>query len=73
MERDLLPRFNSSAYFSLMADESKDVSSKEVSSKEELSTCAQWELGGKPVEHFLGIMPAKETTAQAIATYLLLV
>ena len=65
MERDLLSSFNSSAYFSLMADESTD-----VSSKEELSICVRWEQGGKPVEHFLGIMPAKETTAQAIATYL---
>ena len=34
MERDLLSSFNSSAYFSLMADESTD-----VSSKEELSIC----------------------------------
>ena len=42
----------------------------DVSSKEELSICARWEQGGKPVEHFLGIVPAKETTAQAIATYL---
>ena len=36
MERDLLSSFNSSAYFSLMADESKN-----VSSKEELSICAR--------------------------------
>ena len=47
--------------FSLMADESMNVSSKEklnVSSKEKLSICAQCEKGGK------------ETTAQAIVTYL---
>ena len=63
LERALLS--SSSVYFSLMADESTD-----VSSKEELSICARWEQGGKTVEHFLGIMTAKETTAQAISTYL---
>lgn len=59
IERGLL---NSSAYFS---DESTD-----VSSKEELSICARWEQGDKSVEHFIGVLPAKETTAQAISTYL---
>ena len=48
-----------------MADESTD-----ISSKEELSVCARWLDNKKPVEHFLGIMPAKETTAEAIADYL---
>ncbi len=48
-----------------MADESTD-----VSSKEELSICARWEQSGKPVEHFLGIISAKEMTAKAIASYL---
>ena len=52
-------------YFSLMADESTD-----ISSKEELSICARWLDNKKPVEHFLGIMPVKETTAEAIANYL---
>ena len=65
IERDLLSSFNASAYFSLMADESTD-----VSSKEELSICARWEWDTKPVEHFLGIVPAKETTAEAISSYL---
>ena len=65
IERDLLSSFNSSTYFSLMADESTD-----VSSKEELSICARWEQDSKPVEHFLGILPAKETTAEAISSYL---
>ena len=57
--------FKTSAYFSLMADESTD-----VSSKEELSICARWLHEKKPVEHFLGIVPAKKTTAEAIAEYL---
>ena len=48
-----------------MADESTD-----VSSKEELSVCARWVQNGKPVEHFLGIVQAKETTAEAITRYL---
>ena len=65
IERDLLSSFKSSTYFSLMADESTD-----VSSKEELSICARWEQDNKPVEHFLGIVPAKETTAEAISFYL---
>jgi hypothetical protein len=65
IERDLLSSFNSSTYFSLMADESTY-----VSSKEELSICARWERDSKPVEHFLGIMPARETTAEAISSYL---
>lgn len=51
--------FNSSTY----ADESTD-----VSSKEELSICARWERDSKPGEHFIGIVPAKETTA--ISSYL---
>ena len=65
IERDLLSSFKSSTYFSLMADESTD-----VSSKEELSICARWEQDNKPVEHFLGIVPAKETIAEAISSYL---
>ena len=50
-----------------MADESTD-----ISSKEELSVCARWLHNCKPVEHFPGIIPAKETTAEAIANYLLM-
>ena len=65
LESNLLSSFKGSTYFSLMADESTD-----ISSKEELSVCARWLDNKKPVEHFLGIMPAKETTAEAIADYL---
>ena len=65
LESNLLSSFEASMYFSLMADESTD-----ISSKEELSICARWLDNKKPVEHFLGIMPAKETTAEAIANYL---
>ena len=63
LEDDLLTSFKTSYYFSLMADESTD-----VSSKEELSVCARWLENNKPVEHFLGIMQAKETAAEAITS-----
>ena len=65
LESNLLSSLSTSTYFSLMADESTD-----ISSKEELSICARWLHKKNPVEHFLGIMPAKETTAKAIAGYL---
>ena len=61
LKKDLLSMFKSSAYFSLMEDDSMD-----VTSKEELSICALWEQGGKPVKHFLGIVLVKETTAQLL-------
>ena len=48
-----------------MADESTD-----VASQEELSVCARWIEDNKRVEHFLGILHAKEKNAQAIACYL---
>lgn len=48
-----------------MADEGTD-----VPSKEELSVCAHWLNDHKSVEHFHGIIPAKETNAQAITEYL---
>ena len=40
-----------------MADEVTD-----ISSKEELSVCARWLDHNKLVQHFLGIVHAKETT-----------
>ena len=49
-----------------MADESTD-----ISSKEELSVCGRWIENGKAVEHFLGIVRAKEVTAKALTQYLL--
>ena len=55
-----------SSYFSLLADECTD-----VSSKEELSVCARWlDDTDKPVERFLGIIHAKETNAEALSGYL---
>ena len=63
IEQGLLARLNASQYISIMADESTD-----VSSKEELCICARWLEDGKPVEHFLGILPV---SAEALTTYLL--
>ena len=65
LESNLLSSFKASPYYSLMADESTD-----VASQEELSVCARWLQHGRPVEHFLGIVPAKETNAEAISGYL---
>ena len=61
--KNLLTSFKSSPYFSLMADQATD-----ISSKEELSVCARWLENNKPVEHFLGILHAKEVTAKGIAS-----
>ena len=65
LETTLLSSLKASPYYSLMADESTD-----VASQEDLSVCARWLQQNKPVEHFLGIVHAKETNAQAIAGYL---
>ena len=65
LESNLMSSFKASPYFSLMADESTD-----ISSKEELSVCARWLHKRKQEEHFLRIVQAKETTAEAITGYL---
>ena len=66
LENSLLCSLKASPYFSLLADESTD-----VASKEELSVCAHWLQDSKPVEHFLAIVQAKETNAEAITGYLM--
>ena len=65
LEKRIITSLSASPYYSLMADESTD-----VASQEELSLCARWIEDNKPVEHFLGILHAKEKNAQAIACYL---
>ena len=57
---------NSSSFYSIMADECTD-----IASMEELSVCGRWLVDGKAVEHFLGIVHAKEVNAAAITGYLL--
>ena len=65
LEHKLLDSLRESLYYSLLADECTD-----IVSKEELSVCAHWLSQNKLVEHFLGIIHAKETNAEAIAGYL---
>lgn len=65
LENSLLYSLKGSVYYSIMVDESTD-----VASKEELSVCARWLHHNKPVEHFLGVIQAKETNADAIAIYI---
>ena len=65
LENKLLSSLQASPFYSLMADESTD-----VASQEELSVCARWLEQNKPVEHFLGVIHAREIHAQAIAGYL---
>ena len=65
LEENLLTSFKASRNFSLMADEATD-----ISSKEDLSVCARWLENNKPVDHFLGIVHAKETTAKGITSHL---
>ena len=67
LESKVLDTLKKSSYFSLLADECTD-----VSSKEELSVCAHWlDDTDMPVEHFLGIIHAKETNAEALSGYLI--
>ncbi len=66
IKEQILDQLKSSPYFSLMADESTD-----IASKEELSICARWLENGRAVEHFLGIVNAHEVHAEAIIQYLL--
>ena len=51
-----------SSYFSILADESQD-----ITSQEELSVCCRWLVNGKPEEHFLDIIHVKATTAETLA------
>ena len=66
IDSSLLGGLKASPFYSIMADESTD-----ISSKEELSVCGRWIENGKTVEHFLGIVHAKEVTAKALTQYLL--
>ena len=66
IEKQHLADLKSCQFFSLMADESVD-----VSTKEELSICGRWLKNGKAVEHFLGITYAQKVNAKALTSYLL--
>ena len=66
IDQSVLSRMKKSQFYSIMADESAD-----VSSKEELSICGRWVEDGKAVEHFLDIVRAREVDAQSLTQYLL--
>ena len=66
IEQSILCRMKKSKFYAIMADESTD-----VSSKEEMSICGRWVEDGKAMEHFLGIVRAREVNAQSLARYLL--
>ena len=66
IDSSLLGGLKASPFYSIMADESTD-----ISLKEELSVCGRWIENGKAVEHFLGIIRAKEVTAKALTQYML--
>ena len=63
IDSSLLGGLKASPFYSIMADESTN-----ISSKEELSVCGRWIENGKAVEHFLGNVHAKEVT---VTQYLL--
>ena len=66
IDQSVLFHMKKSQFYSIMADESTD-----VYSKEELSICGRWVEDGKAVEHFLGSVRAHEVDAQSLTQYLL--
>ena len=65
IDRKLEKRLKDSPFFSIMADESQD-----ITSQEELSICCRWIVNGRPEEHFLTILHVTSTDAQAITAAL---
>ena len=68
LEKQMLDRLKRSKFYSIMADESTD-----ISTKEELSICGRWlEDSGKIVEHFLGLVHVQKVDAEALTQSLLI-
>ena len=65
IEDGVLASLKESEFYSIMADESTD-----VSSKEELSICARWLDNGAAVERFLGMVHVTDVHAEALTDYL---
>ena len=61
VDESLLARLQNARYFSLLADESTD-----ITTIEELSVVCRWVENGLPVEHFIKIIPLKKGDAQTI-------
>ena len=64
IDRKLEKNLKDSPFFSIMADESQDITSKE------LSICCRWLVDGRPEEHFLTILHVTSTDAEAITAAL---
>ena len=65
-EENILAHLKSSQFYSILADESTD-----VSSKEELAICGRWLEDSKVVERFLGIVHVSEVNAEVLTKYCL--
>ena len=65
IDRKLEKSLNDSPFFSIMADESQD-----ITSQEELSICCRWIVNGCPEEHFFTILHVTSTNAKAITAAL---
>ena len=61
IENKLICSLKESPFFSILADDSTD-----IASKEELSICGRWLDKGKPVEHFLGMVHVQHVGAENI-------
>ena len=61
MEGSLLKRLHKASFFSFMADECTN-----VTTKEELTNCCRWVEIGVPEEHFIEILPLKKANAESI-------
>ena len=66
IEENILVHLKNSPFYSIMADESTD-----VSSKEELAICDRWLEDNMVVERFLGLVHVHEVNAEALTKYLL--
>ena len=63
IDRKLEKSLRDSPFFSIMADESQD-----ITSQEELSICCRWLVDDRPEEHFMTILHVTSTDAKAITT-----
>ena len=62
IERKLMCTLQESPHFSILADESQD-----ISTQDELSICDRWLVNGKPAEHLVTVLHVCSTDAGTIA------
>ena len=61
VDESLLARLQNARHFSLLADECTD-----ITTIEELSVACRWVENGRPVEHFIEIIPLKKADSKTI-------